>query len=52
MLNLPTSILEYIIPETIGITAIIKKDMLWYFGSNNKKNEIAELHIMNVLIQT
>ena len=26
--------------------------MLWYFGSNNKKNEIAELHIINALMQT
>lgn len=52
MLNLHISTLEYSIPTTIGMKTIIKKDMLWYFGSNNKKNEIAELHIINVLIQT
>ena len=51
-LNLLIYILEYIAPKIIGIVLIVKKDMSWCFGSNNKKNEIAELHIINALIQT
>ena len=39
-------------PDTIGINTTAKNVKLWYLFSNNIKNAIAEVHIINVLIET
>ena len=39
-------------PEIIGINTTAKNVKLWYLFSNSIKNAIAELHIINVLIET
>ena len=39
-------------PEIIGMSTTAKNVKLWYLFSNNIKNAIADVHIMNVLIET
>ena len=39
-------------PEIIGMSTTAKNVKLWYLFSNNIKNIIADVHIMNVLIET
>ena len=39
-------------PEIIGIKTTAKNVKLWYLFSNNIKNAIADVHIMNVLMET
>lgn len=39
-------------PEITGTKTTAKNVKLWYLFSNNIKNAIAEVHIMNVLIET
>lgn len=36
----------------MGINTTAKNVKLWYLFSNNRKNAIADVHIMNVLIET
>ena len=39
-------------PEIIGMNTTAKNVKLWYLFSNNIKNAIADVHIINVLIET
>lgn len=39
-------------PDMMGIKTTAKNVKLWYLFSNNMKNAIAEVHIMNVLTET
>ena len=39
-------------PDTIGINTTAKNVKLWYSFSNSIKNAIADVHMINVLIET